>query len=325
MTKNSFLWKLRGFASQIFGYESLPRGVFYISENWVKMIPKKCDYCNGLLVTRLNKTKFHQKCYYKSLKGEGNPFFGKKHSTTAITSMSELKKGNNYSLGKKRSAETRKKISDLAKLRTGEKNSFFGRRHSIKTKDKISSSKVGQLRGDANPSKRPEVREKIRNKMIGRKITWNSKISETKKLMFSAGELNVFNKGKPMSKEQKEKMSKTRIGKGLAKLEKNPMWKGGISYEPYPLNWNHDLRSNIRQKYNHLCFECGQEEITTDKRNGKRRILSVHHINYDKKDLNPTNLIPLCVKCHAKTNTKRNYWQNYFSTKLSQNQIKPLT
>lgn len=34
----------------------------------------------------------------------------------------------------------------------------------------------------------------------------------------------------------------------------------------------------------------------------------VHHIDYDKKNNNPENLITLCHSCHAKTNSNREYW-----------------
>jgi hypothetical protein len=43
----------------------------------------------------------------------------------------------------KRTSETRKKLSDAAKRRTGEKNSFFNRTHTEESKQKMSRSKVG--------------------------------------------------------------------------------------------------------------------------------------------------------------------------------------
>jgi hypothetical protein len=43
----------------------------------------------------------------------------------------------------KRTLETRKKLSDAAKLRTGEKNSFFSKSHSEESKQKMSKTKVG--------------------------------------------------------------------------------------------------------------------------------------------------------------------------------------
>lgn len=37
-----------------------------------------------------------------------------------------------------------------------------------------------------------------------------------------------------------------------------------------------------------------------------------NHIDYNKKNCNPKNLITLCRKCHSKTNSNRDYWINYF-------------
>lgn len=83
-------------------------------------------------------------------------------------------------------------------------------------------------------------------------------------------------------------------------------WKGGISFQPYPIFWTKQLRLKIRKKYNftcQLCFEKGKD---------------VHHINYDKNNCNENNLIILCHKCHSKTNIKnRDYWKSYFYEKIS--------
>jgi 5-methylcytosine-specific restriction endonuclease McrA len=41
---------------------------------------------------------------------------------------------------------------------------------------------------------------------------------------------------------------------------------------------------------------------------------TVHHIDYDKKNSNPKNLITLCVSCNFKVNFERSYWENYFKS-----------
>lgn len=43
----------------------------------------------------------------------------------------------------------------------------------------------------------------------------------------------------------------------------------------------------------------------------------VHHIDYNKLNCNPNNLITLCKSCHMKTNFNREYWLDYFN--LNQN------
>jgi predicted RNA-binding Zn-ribbon protein involved in translation (DUF1610 family)/predicted DNA-binding protein (UPF0251 family) len=95
-------------------------------------------------------------------------------------------------------------------------------------------------------------------------------------------------------------------------------WKGGLSFEPYDYKFNDRLKEQIRKRDNYTCQLCGK------KQNGIK--LSVHHIDYNKKNSNPTNLISLCsaqrgivtnnTSCHTKTNANRKYWTKYFNNLL---------
>ena len=121
----------------------------------------------------------------------------------------------------------------------------------------------------------------------------------------------AWNKGKHPSKETLRKMSiglKGKLawnkGKPFLKLEKNPAWKGGISFEPYSIDWTETLRRSIRERDNYICQLCNQYGNT------------VHHINYDKKNCNPDNLITLCNRCNIKVNLNRDYWKEFFKNKL---------
>ena len=40
--------------------------------------------------------------------------------------------------------------------------------------------------------------------------------------------------------------------------------------------------------------------------------LTVHHIDYDKQNCSPTNLITLCNSCNARANFNRNYWNRLY-------------
>lgn len=55
--------------------------------------------------------------------------------------------------------------------------------------------------------------------------------------------------------------------------------------------------------------ECGLHQ---DELSGRFKKHDVHHIDYNKFNCNPENLITLCKSCHVKTNHNRNYWINYF-------------
>lgn len=93
-------------------------------------------------------------------------------------------------------------------------------------------------------------------------------------------------------------------------LENNPQWLGGLSFFPYPLKWSNQLRESIRQRDGYTCRICGYIWKKEDRK------LSVHHIDYNKNNLNPENLITLCTSCHSKTHHKRDYWINYFNEVL---------
>jgi len=81
-------------------------------------------------------------------------------------------------------------------------------------------------------------------------------------------------------------------------------WKGGKSFEPYPIKWTKILKESIRQRDNHQCQICGKLE------NGRK--LDVHHIDYIKENLNPDNLISLCKSCHMRSNTNRETYIEFF-------------
>jgi hypothetical protein len=87
-------------------------------------------------------------------------------------------------------------------------------------------------------------------------------------------------------------------------LAKNPNWRGGTSFEPYPTTWTFHLREMIRERDDRTCQVCGEKE------NGTR--LAVHHIDYDKANISPPNLITLCRKCHTHTNYRREEWTKFF-------------
>ncbi len=85
-------------------------------------------------------------------------------------------------------------------------------------------------------------------------------------------------------------LGKSRIG------EKNSYWKGGFGKFPYPFNFNKELKELIRKRDNYKCQLCGVPQV--------EHIIkfSVHHIDHNKNNLNPENLISLCRNCHGRVN-----------------------
>jgi len=143
-----------------------------------------------------------------------------------------------------------------------------------------------------------ETIKKLSDSHIGKKHS-----NETRKKISRANKgKTTWSKGKILPKETRIKMSNSHMG------EKNHNWKGGRS--PYPSNWTKFLRESIAKRDNYICQECG---IHQDELIGRNKKLDCHHIDYNKENLDPRNLISLCRDCHLKTNHNRNYWFDYFT------------
>jgi hypothetical protein len=183
---------------------------------------------------------------------------------------------------------------------------IFGEEKSIEMKKKSSQSHSGQ-----HSSVKTEFKKGL--------IPWN----KGKK-----GLQVAWNKGKKWSEWLSEECAKNSVAnlvsagwnKGLDcpqwSGENNGNWNGGSSFEPYGREFNRRLKEQIRMRDNYRCQECfrHQDELYTKK--GKKYKLIVHHIDYDKKNNNPDNLISLCRSCHLQTNYERNDWTDYFQNKL---------
>lgn len=158
----------------------------------------------------------------------------------------------------------------------------------------------------------------LKGYLKGRKITWANKISQGKRNSLKsrlasqkAGKLmGLSNKGKKLSEERKRKLHEhnKKIGNKppVRRGECSHFWKGGVSFELYTLDWTETLRESIRERDGFMCQECGVHQDELNRR------LHIHHIDYDKKNCNPNNLISLCINCHMKTNVDRERWVNYF-------------
>lgn len=93
------------------------------------------------------------------------------------------------------------------------------------------------------------------------------------------------------------------------KRSKNPNWQGGKSFEEYSHLFNQQLKDRIRVRDSFICQKCKTPELELIQR------LSIHHIDYNKKNCGEYNLISLCSKCNSEVNYNRNYWSNYFKKK----------
>ena len=85
--------------------------------------------------------------------------------------------------------------------------------------------------------------------------------------------------------------------------KRNPGYIHGNGRQKYPREFSKALRATIRKRDNYTCQIC---HIQFPIRSGH---LSIHHIDYDKENSNPLNLIALCKSCHGKVHFQREIWQ----------------
>ena len=204
--------------------------------------------------------------------------------------------------GKKRTEETKQKIRiSMIKNRKEHpeiieeiRKKLQGRIFSEEHKKKISLSKIGNLSrtGQKNSI---ETRRKISKSNIGKHIGWSKGLTKETDERVKSMSIKLSNKGNPM------------YGK-LGNLA--PGWKGGLSFEPYGIEFNKKIKEQIRRRDNFICQKCKKAEQEL------KRKLSIHHIDYNKKNNCPLNLISLCSICHTKTNDNRKKWENFFQSLL---------
>jgi len=145
----------------------------------------------------------------------------------------------------------------------------------------------------AKKCKSCNIKELYNKNILNRKgykhsIQTKNKISETKKILFKEGKIkNTFEK-----------------------RAKHLFWNNGSSFEPYGLKFNNKLKEFIRKRDNNTCQECGytKEQLGYN--------LHVHHIDFNKQNNNPNNLISLCNSCHSQTLFNRQKWIDYFQNKV---------
>lgn len=121
-------------------------------------------------------------------------------------------------------------------------------------------------------------------------------------------------KGIAKTESHKSKISAVRIIKGIAKGEKNPNWKGGLSNPKVPV-WNtieyKAWRTSIFLRDNYTCKGC----------NERGGYLEAHHIlprrDFPHLTFELSNGITLCKPCHDKTRRKEYLSVNIWRQRVS--------
>lgn len=111
--------------------------------------------------------------------------------------------------------------------------------------------------------------------------------------------------------EQARKILSEKAKVRYANPENCSGWKGGISFQEYSRDFNDQLKELIRSRDNYTCQLCGIPECECCRK------LDIHHIDYNKQNDLPSNLVSLCGGCNSKVNWQRKGWIKYFANKNS--------
>lgn len=242
-------------------------------------------------------------------KGKNHPLYGKKHSEET---KKKIGKSNS---GKEVSIETRLKISKANKGRPCPEDrkikiskARLGHKVLEETKRKLRQYRGPKHHGYGKPVPM-ERRVRISNSKKG------SIFSESHKKNIALSKRGKHNgQGNPMfgrhhSDEAKLKISMAHQGKYVG--ENNPNFNGWSSRLPYGKEWEPKLKKRIAQRDGYLCKYCGV--LAPDG--------CPHHINYNKLDCRPINLVWVHNRCNNKFNVNRENWIDFWCKRLNINKL----
>lgn len=213
-------------------------------------------------------------------KGKENLNYGKKQSKEACEKRSKTLMGHEVT------QVTRNKLSKFRKGKNYEE--LLGKEKAEELRKKLGILRKGELNSNYGKIATKEKREKM---SIGIKKAY--KTGKLKPNGFKKGNI-PWNKGLPP--------------------EKQTGWLGGISFEPYGLDFNKKLKRLIKER-DGCCMLCnlGFEDLKLLKRR-----IHIHHVNYDKRCNLQQNLITLCINCHGLTQKNRGVWVKLFQSLLAE-------
>ncbi len=144
-----------------------------------------------------------------------------------------------------------------------------------------------------------EHKDKISLALKGKAKSFDA-IERRREVVLANG--NYKGKGNPFYGKKHTPETKAIIS-SMAKLriqDKNSNWRGGAKQLPYHPNFTNGFKKLIRQRDGNKCQYCGK----TRKQEGKE--LCVHHIDHDKMNNDPINLVTVCNLCNIYFSFHRN-------------------
>lgn len=207
------------------------------------------------------------------------------------------------------SDETLKKLSDAkkGKFLSNEHKTKIGSATSRMWKDgvfdkpEIREAYAKQGRSTKGSKRTEEQRKKMSDAGKGKDITrlHTKEAAEKRKIALKnfhpTPESNLkrsnSQKGRIFSDEHLENLSKANKNRKDLKGENSRWWKGGIANDPYPEEFSDYLKRKIRKRDKYLCQSCSENVYGSPRGH-------VHHIDGNKQNCSPSNLVLLCATCH---------------------------
>ena len=203
-------------------------------------------------------------------------------------------------------------------IRVRENIGFSGHFHTKESKDKVSEKLKGHLPsfGFLGHKHTQEWKEEAKKRALGNPANKGRTKENDEGMRRHAESMlgNHFSRGSHWPEKRKEKYREMFSG------EKNPAYIDGRSFIPYSSEFNETLKEQIRKRDNYQCQLCGVPGEECE------RNLDIHHIDENKKNNLPENLISLCLICHLTTRSDREFWkmffQSYINTQVTQKKVK---
>lgn len=237
--------------------------------------------------------------------------------------------GHNAKLkkGKRLSEEHKKRLSESHKGKVTWQKGLI--KETDKRVLKISEAKMGNKLSEEHKEK---LRRARRKRVITEKTkkqtseTWKEKWEDSKFKEYMLSCRNMSGVNNPFYNKKHKKETLQRISElskerwSCPESRKKMMesrdyskisgpnsihWQGGISNEPYCDAWaDREYKQDILERDNYQCqnLDCWE----------RSKRLMPHHIDYDKKNCHPDNLITLCGSCNVRANFNRDYWQKFY-------------
>ena len=95
--------------------------------------------------------------------------------------------------------------------------------------------------------------------------------------------------------------------------ENSPHWKGGITSEPYcPIWLDPEFKQMILERDD---YQCQNSDCW-----GTSKRLCGHHIDYNKKNCDLSNIITTCYSCNGRANKNRERWTKFYHEIMNEKQ-----